>query len=118
YAALSHGCSRTIVFLSIIRRPHSSTIFPYTTLFRSVPHHAGGRLGEARPARGAGRTRRSPHSALGHQRADPGNAESAQLLGQARSEEHTCELQSRGHLVYRLLLENKIFLYLVLRRRW
>src|SRR5216684_4486252 len=64
----------------MIRRPPRSTLFPYTTLFRS----------------GSARTSRSPTSAraFGHGRA-------------SRSEEHTSELQSRLHLVCRLLLEKK-----------
>src|SRR2546422_7691431 len=65
----------------MIRRPPRSTLFPYTTLFRS--HCAQG------PPHGA---RRGDH--LG-------------LLGGGRSEEHTSELQSRLHLVCRLLLEKK-----------
>src|SRR2546429_1483440 len=76
----------------MIRRPPRSTLFPYTTLFRSHAepprdaqraHHGARR--RARRARG-GRGRRS----RGH-----------------RSEEHTSELQSRLHLVCRLLLEKK-----------
>src|SRR3989442_5777006 len=66
----------------MIRRPPRSTLFPYTTLFRSV------RL--LRPARaGRGRNRRRRRSQ------------------DRRSEEHTSELQSRPHLVCRLLLEKK-----------
>src|SRR2546422_6808583 len=68
----------------MIRRPPRSTLFPYTTLFRSLPPHR-------RPARGP----RLPRLA-------------AVLAGDARrSEEHTSELQSRLHLVCRLLLEKK-----------
>src|SRR3989442_3731553 len=69
----------------MIRRPPRSTLFPYTTLFRSRPgpsHQAHLRLDERQ------------ERALG---ADD----------QARSEEHTSELQSRPHLVCRLLLEKK-----------
>src|SRR6266702_388010 len=71
------------LFFSRIRRPPRSTLFPYTTLFRSrrSPHRRHGPPGASR--RSAGRVRR------------------------ARSEEHTSELQSRGHLVCRLLLEKK-----------
>src|SRR2546430_8086383 len=66
----------------MIRRPPRSTLFPYTTLFRSDPRHAaklapaarGGRAGHAAPP---------------------------------RSEEHTSELQSQSNLVCRLLLEKK-----------
>src|SRR5439155_15481053 len=66
----------------MIRRPPRSTLFPYTTLFRSVPRR---------------RLRRLRVDLVGdHHR--------AVLL---RSEEHTSELQSRGHLVCRLLLEKK-----------
>src|SRR5690348_18179071 len=88
----------------MIRRPPRSTLFPYTTLFRSLRAHAhaaadgsarfdrarrrqsgGGKLPLGRPVDARGRTRaRSP-----------------------RSEEHTSELQSPVHLVCRLLLEKK-----------
>src|SRR3712207_7160234 len=84
----------------MIRRPPRSTLFPYTTLFRSrlpgeEPHDAVGGL------HGAGRLvhdddgARAEHRALGADRAD------------LRSEEHTSELQSRQYLVCRLLLEKK-----------
>src|SRR5436305_9303507 len=68
----------------MIRRPPRSTLFPYTTLFRSLldllahHHHQVGEL-------------------VDHDHHE----------GQARSEEHTSELQSRPHLVCRLLLEKK-----------
>src|SRR5256884_3735983 len=74
----------------MIRRPPRSTLFPYTTLFRS----AG--VSGKRPARNhAGR--RGAHLAQPLWRS----------AGHARSEEHTSELQSRLHLVCRLLLEKK-----------
>src|SRR2546427_6856724 len=73
----------------MIRRPPRSTLFPYTTLFRSAVQHPGAhghpRGDCAQRARGAG----NPGSA-GH-----------------RSEEHTSELQSQSNLVCRLLLEKK-----------
>src|SRR2546422_6848321 len=72
----------------MIRRPPRSTLFPYTTLFRSLGA-CGGRLF---PAAGANRGVEARH--LPRQ-------------GQKRSEEHTSELQSRLHLVCRLLLEKK-----------
>src|SRR3712207_7028125 len=88
----------------MIRRPPRSTLFPYTTLFRSQPRrkrhrvlargHPGGRV--RAPARGPRRDRR-PRSGVG----DP------PLGTGARSEEHTSELQSRQYLVCRLLLEKK-----------
>src|SRR2546422_7787814 len=67
----------------MIRRPPRSTLFPYTTLFRS---RARGEV-EIRAGREIGRAVRDERS--------------------ARSEEHTSELQSRLHLVCRLLLEKK-----------
>src|SRR2546429_6744032 len=83
----------------MIRRPPRSTLFPYTTLFRSRERR-GSRAGAARhPARRggiAGGAAQQPHRTRG------GGAASA-----ARSEEHTSELQSRLHLVCRLLLEKK-----------
>src|SRR2546422_4625556 len=75
----------------MIRRPPRSTLFPYTTLFRSPGPH------------------RLDHGTRGTARPSP----SARLRGEtgcrlpARSEEHTSELQSRLHLVCRLLLEKK-----------
>src|SRR3984885_15966675 len=70
-------------FFLMIRRPPRSTLFPYTTLFRS-------------PAT------RSSRSSERHERRDGGHR---RVCG--RSEEHTSELQSRPHLVCRLLLEKK-----------
>src|SRR5258708_17172642 len=85
-------------FFLMIRRPPRSTLFPYTTLFRSPPpahtaaQHGGrnGREGLRPPAAGAALfCRRRP------------------LGARLRSEEHTSELQSPDHLVCRLLLEKK-----------
>src|SRR5688572_33181415 len=80
-------CTLTLFFFLMIRRPPRSTLFPYTTLFRShllapLVHHpqlAGGDEGHALPSLDAG----------------------------PRSEEHTSELQSQSNLVCRLLLEKK-----------
>src|SRR3712207_8784363 len=95
----------SVFFFLMIRRPPRSTLFPYTTLFRS-----GGAVWRRRmPARWAedyrGRSgRRRPDLARGalltparRRRASP----------RPRSEEHTSELQSRQYLVCRLLLEKK-----------
>src|SRR3712207_7933592 len=92
----------------MIRRPPRSTLFPYTTLFRSrlardvgpvEPQHVLGRLGDEPLAqRVVGQQR------LGHPRE---RARVARAEAQARSEEHTSELQSRQYLVCRLLLEKK-----------
>src|SRR3712207_7524424 len=86
----------------MIRRPPRSTLFPYTTLFRSVP--AGGR--DAR--RGPDRQRRhAPVRRRRALRADVLLRPVARRAGPRRSEEHTSELQSRQYLVCRLLLEKK-----------
>src|SRR6266496_2719769 len=69
-----------VFFFLMIRRPPRSTLFPYTTLFRSRRRPSGA-------APGSGSRRRSP--------------------ARPRSEEHTSELQSRRDLVCRLLLEKK-----------
>src|SRR6266508_5289798 len=76
---LSRKITYIIFFFLMIRRPPRSTLFPYTTLFRSP-------YGDSLPGTGA---ERALHLRVG------------------RSEEHTSELQSRGHLVCRLLLEKK-----------
>src|SRR5260370_29483057 len=80
----------------MIRRPPRSTLFPYTTLFRSVAGSCG-------PGP-EGRAERHRRHEL-HPRPDPGNLQAHQAAG--RSEEHTSELQSHLNLVCRLLLEKK-----------
>src|SRR5690625_6151782 len=65
----------------MLRRPPTSTLFPYTTLFRSAPSRSRSSDARRRQMRSSG--------------------------WKTRSEEHTSELQSRGHLVCRLLLEKK-----------
>src|SRR3712207_7439439 len=82
----------------MIRRPPRSTLFPYTTLFRS--RHRPPRRGVVRRRRAAGR-------ALG---ARAGARHGRPTGHRPRSEEHTSELQSRQYLVCRLLLEKKIAL--------
>src|SRR2546422_2490626 len=88
----------------MIRRPPRSTLFPYTTLFRSI-------RAERDPCP---LTRRHRHSASAPRipgartRPRPGDASlHSESLPLGRSEEHTSELQSRLHLVCRLLLEKK-----------
>src|SRR3712207_8496257 len=99
----------------MIRRPPRSTLFPYTTLFRStrfrdggvrvspeLTEHAADMLGDAQMneagRRGALKARLSASEREGDQ---------LRRGGRARSEEHTSELQSRQYLVCRLLLEKK-----------
>src|SRR5262249_56039189 len=86
-------------FFLMIRPPPRSTLFPYTTLFRSQLYAPGGACS---PGRGASRRRRSALPGRVSRRAPdkPG-------VGWARSEEHTSELQSLTNLVCRLLLEKK-----------
>src|SRR3989449_6090807 len=85
----------------MIRRPPRSTLFPYTTLFRSLPVNASVAPRVVIPfAEGPRKT------ALGSLAVDPRSGDL--FLGEEnRSEEHTSELQSRLHLVCRLLLEKK-----------
>src|SRR6266702_7272876 len=73
-------CKIIAFFFLMIRRPPRSTLFPYTTLFRSAHRRA-----------------RQTGGAVGPRSQRP----------RARSEEHTSELQSRGQIVCRLLLEKK-----------
>src|SRR2546430_9714573 len=89
----------------MIRRPPRSTLFPYTTLFRSFGQPLEGvaalaplvheRLGQLGIGHGLGEPRHEEHDVIGA------------LGGGARSEEHTSELQSQSNLVCRLLLEKK-----------
>src|SRR5436305_11790997 len=86
----------------MIRRPPRSTLFPYTTLFRSRP--GIGELGGAPFDRTAGN---EAARKIARRQIDRELAVERRLLGRVRSEEHTSELQSRPHLVCRLLLEKK-----------
>src|SRR3989442_5960210 len=83
----------------MIRRPPRSTLFPYTTLFRSCGSRTGG---FAQPPEPAARSR-GPRSGTHRPRSATSRSDDAYRI--ARSEEHTSELQSRPHLVCRLLLE-------------
>src|SRR3712207_7561914 len=99
-----------IFFFLMIRRPPRSTLFPYTTLFRSavgVGRPAGPGLRPAARVPGRrGLRRRAAGAGGGALPARTGTAGH----GARRSEEHTSELQSRQYLVCRLLLEKKIIL--------
>src|SRR2546422_5933951 len=91
----------------MIRRPPRSTLFPYTTLFRSLTETRRAQRAHAKPALGAagqsGQRRLRARPAAGG-----GPARLRVRVGtELRSEEHTSELQSRLHLVCRLLLEKK-----------
>src|SRR5258708_31350895 len=87
----------------MIRRPPRSTLFPYTTLFRSDVE-ALSRLPIALPKGADGRVGFVPLSSVATFETAPGPN---QVSREDRSEEHTSELQSPDHLVCRLLLEKK-----------
>src|SRR2546430_4532188 len=87
----------------MIRRPPRSTLFPYTTLFRSRYGFATGRFD-----RPTGSNRRTPPSAALKFRVARHSGGTARNVSKSlRSEEHTSELQSQSNLVCRLLLEKK-----------
>src|SRR3712207_8349158 len=98
-------------FFLMIRRPPRSTLFPYTTLFRSLDHHVNladesdyrdsvvQTVSRAKP--------RSGWNAHAYGRCDVAQLQRQYDVGTTRSEEHTSELQSRQYLVCRLLLEKK-----------
>src|SRR3712207_8238565 len=94
----------------MIRRPPRSTLFPYTTLFRSrgyeLPQRAG-RGGARLRVENDGRCPGGPRPGARLPRASRADRRSSL----ARSEEHTSELQSRQYLVCRLLLEKKILFF-------
>src|SRR3712207_7326078 len=87
----------------MIRRPPRSTLFPYTTLFRSQLH---GRVREHAKVDIQGRGRGALQAARHGHPSRPARGR-LRVRHQARSEEHTSELQSRQYLVCRLLLEKK-----------
>src|SRR3712207_9550709 len=86
YIVINLPISLYVFFFLMIRRPPRSTLFPYTTLFRSPPTASAGPGPRPPPSAGRRTGARRPRS---------------------RSEEHTSELQSRQYLVCRLLLEKK-----------
>src|SRR3712207_7677356 len=88
----------------MIRRPPRSTLFPYTTLFRSDDHRQRHRVGEER-ARAHRYAEGVDQPVLVGRGLGDGGQVGAEEDG--RSEEHTSELQSRQYLVCRLLLEKK-----------
>src|SRR5262245_64976215 len=104
-----------MIFHSLISAPHVNTPFPYTTLFRSDRRHrraAGDQPGDVLQLLSE-QGRHSPPGGRGHRGAISGHARAGggkrhPHVGEdpaLRSEEHTSELQSLRHLVWRLLLE-------------
>src|SRR3712207_9100969 len=99
-ARLYQHMTRLFFFFLMIRRPPRSTLFPYTTLFRSQRGFCGRRPGAVRTGifwQDVGEILSACRQGL----------LCAVELGHLRSEEHTSELQSRQYLVCRLLLEKK-----------
>src|SRR3712207_8675839 len=94
----------------MIRRPPRSTLFPYTTLFRSDGGDAAHQQLDEHAARAGIEVREHPrHLSVLRRRTQAGHARGqlATVTRSRRSEEHTSELQSRQYLVCRLLLEKK-----------
>src|SRR3712207_7700873 len=100
---MSATCAVAMFFFLMIRRPPRSTLFPYTTLFRSEPgvlHHPHHLLAADEGVDRLGQVLVGPGFVAADERGRAGQ-------DLARSEEHTSELQSRQYLVCRLLLEKK-----------
>src|SRR5688572_31313589 len=96
----------SVYFYIMIRRPPRSTLFPYTTLFRSLverhepqPERRDAKLGPARKV--------EPDEEIDCAETHVAAVVGRGLAGRQRSEEHTSELQSQSNLVCRLLLEKK-----------
>src|SRR3712207_8264952 len=91
----------------MIRRPPRSTLFPYTTLFRSVSHSpAGSGVSGGKKSKCGDRSSASSVGLVKSAATASSTRSTAAAYG-SRSEEHTSELQSRQYLVCRLLLEKK-----------
>src|SRR5688572_32023961 len=97
------------VFFLMIRRPPISTLFPYTTLFRSARDREAARPEVRASGRGQARFGRGPDGVRGRARGEDRDARGVRggRDDRERSEEHTSELQSQSNLVCRLLLEKK-----------
>src|SRR5207244_13188622 len=107
-------CSHLSSLFILLPLPPISTLFPYTTLFRSAAEGVGSGtpLHVAGAAEGSGGVEGAGVAVVEIRRGAAGNGEGGAGAGQGsaevdRSEEHTSELQSPDHLVCRLLLEKK-----------
>src|SRR3712207_8276617 len=99
-------------FFLMIRRPPRSTLFPYTTLFRSVPLQQFGHSGQVlRDSAGVRTVRGVSQRRISFRLLPEGDEVPARES--VRSEEHTSELQSRQYLVCRLLLEKKKYILII-----
>src|SRR5690606_39964611 len=101
---LAHYCSFFFLYL-LLRRPPRSTLFPYTTLFRSHPPVHGDFV--FHPAEAVAFVLQHHVLHFGALLPKRGHEVEYMVLEDERSEEHTSELQSRENLVCRLLLEKK-----------
>src|SRR5699024_12250452 len=102
FLLFSHRCAHVHLFLSIIRPPPRSTLFPYTTLFRSYVYEEGKYVMLAyKPFKDDEEVHYYTYSFKDDK------ANYLNDFNSKRSEEHTSELQSRFDLVCRLLLEKK-----------
>src|SRR3712207_8744924 len=99
----------------MIRRPPRSTLFPYTTLFRSDNDDGPNGLQNFPVLKSAARAPGGPLEIIGTLTSIPNQQFTVDLYGgdEGRSEEHTSELQSRQYLVCRLLLEKKKKLHII-----
>src|SRR2546430_13589402 len=94
----------------MIRRPPRSTLFPYTTLFRSMPRARSWHWLQRLPNEHSGQPQHPGHLPGIHRQAGHlslASRSGLRVKGALRSEEHTSELQSQSNLVCRLLLEKK-----------
>src|SRR2546425_3626464 len=94
-------------FFLMIRRPPRSTLFPYTTLFRSRPAGSAAARGGQRSEHLRRDRHPDRHQWFENHGAPGQGSRDQRVSGDARSEEHTSELQSLAYLVCRLLLEKK-----------
>src|SRR5260221_9066524 len=98
------SCACVFFFFLMIRRPPRSTLFPYTTLFRSKAEFGHGSGGVVNVVTRSGTDHWHGRFSLFHRNSA---FDSSDVPGKTRSEEHTSELQSHSDLVCRLLLEKK-----------
>src|SRR3712207_8033970 len=96
-----------MIFFLMIRRPPRSTLFPYTTLFRSTRGATSCTRSAGAPSSRRTRTSCQRFTARGSPSAEARPQQRGAPPKSSRSEEHTSELQSRQYLVCRLLLEKK-----------
>src|SRR5690606_42076963 len=100
------ACPRSYVFTAVRLRPTGYTLFPYTTLFRSISRAGEASAKRRQPAKCV-RIERKSKARQYERGSDIRRKNQQKEFERRRSEEHTSELQSREKLVCRLLLEKK-----------